>query len=245
VVKTRLGKSPVPVYYRLQNEIRDGIERGRWKPGVMIPPERVFVEEYGVSIGTVKKAISNLVTEGFLYRLQGKGTFVTDTQARRNRLRYYRMFKDFTDSESNLQFSLLEISIDEGSQPIRKLLHLQPRHDLFRMKRILTVEGGTRIYAVSYLSGKLFKDLDKQTTSELNTRTLYTFLEETYDVPTLSNQELIGIVNAEEEVSNHLDVSFGTPLLLIEMLAFTYRERPYEYRLSYCHTENQKVFRVY
>ena len=245
MILERRSEVPTPVYFKLQSEIKDKIERGRWKPGVMIPPERVFVEEHGVSIGTVKKAITNLVNEGFLYRVQGKGTFVTDTQLRRNRLRYYRLFKDFSDEESELQFKVLELKSMAGSQPIKQYLRVRSNQKLIRIKRVLISDNLPQIYCVSYLPENLFKGLDKQSKTNLESQTLYTFLEEKYGVPTLYNQELIGAVGADKETAEQLGIPKGAPLVHIEMLSFSHKDKPYEYRISYCRTDIKKVFRSY
>ena len=245
MILERRSEAPTPVYYKLQSEIKDKIERGKWKSGMMIPPERVFVEENGVSIGTVKKAITNLVNEGLLYRVQGKGTFVTDTQLRRNRLRYYRLFKDFNDKESDLQFNLLDIKIVNGWKPIRQNLRIRSGQKLIRLKRSLKANGLPQIYSMSFLKEKMFRGLDSLPKSEIESQPLYTYLEEHYDVPTLYNQELISAVGADAETSERLGVKKGTPLLLIEMLSFTYKDKPYEYRVSFCRTDSKKVFRSY
>ena len=60
----------LPAYKILQRVIEACIGDGIWKPGEMIPPERLFAQSAGMSIGTVKKAMSNLVNEGVLYRRQ-------------------------------------------------------------------------------------------------------------------------------------------------------------------------------
>lgn len=241
----RRNELPTPVYYRLQSEIKEKIESGKWKPGMMIPPERVFVEENSVSIGTVKKAITNLVNEGFLYRVQGKGTFVTDTELRRNRLRYYRLFKDFKDKETNLEFKILERRKVSGQKPIRQFLKIRSNQKLIRIKRIMSCGGQRQIYSVSFLPEKLFKGLESIPVSDLEAQPLYTYLEEHYEVPTINNQELISAVGSDDETSVPLGIGKGTPLLMIEMLAFTYKEKPYEYRISYCRTDSRKIFRSY
>ncbi len=74
---------PIPAYYRLQMTILEDIEKGRWRPGECIPAERSLAELHNISIGTVKKALLNLVHEGYLHRIQGKGTFVAGTTLRR------------------------------------------------------------------------------------------------------------------------------------------------------------------
>jgi DNA-binding GntR family transcriptional regulator len=60
----------------------------------------------------------------------------------------------------------------------------------------------------------------------------------------MRNIELYSATLAEENVANLLNVAAGHPLLKVEMLALTYKEKPYEYRISYCLTDEKKIRRV-
>ena len=66
----------LPAYARISQSLRRQIESKAWQPGDLIPTESRLSKEHGVSIGTVRKALQELVIAGFLYRVQGKGTYV-------------------------------------------------------------------------------------------------------------------------------------------------------------------------
>lgn len=68
--------SPLPIYYQLEQGIKEMIEKGQLQPGEMIPSEREWAEMYEISRMTVRQAINNLVNDGYLVRKRGKGTFV-------------------------------------------------------------------------------------------------------------------------------------------------------------------------
>lgn len=70
------SNSAVPLYKQVADIIVDKINEGVYKTGDKIPPEMSLMEAYGVSRITVRAAISALVDEGLLSRVQGKGTFV-------------------------------------------------------------------------------------------------------------------------------------------------------------------------
>ena len=74
----------LPKYYVLQQNLIKSIERGEFEPGKPIISERELVEKYQVSRITVRKAIDELVNEGFLYRIQGKGTFIREESGSQN-----------------------------------------------------------------------------------------------------------------------------------------------------------------
>jgi GntR family transcriptional regulator len=234
---------PIPVYYRLQTDIQQQIENGHWPPGERIPPERSLAETYKVSVGTAKKAILNLVHEGYLYRMQGKGTFVAGTSLRLESLRYHRLLRHFKDAEAALKVKLLNLRLVSGRQPHNRYLKLRANQDLYEMKRMFYLKEKPVIYCVSYLPQRLFAKLEMLPTRVFEKITLYETLEKNYGVQTIYNQELFGAVAADKTHAAYLKIEPGQALLFIEMLSYTYKDKPYEYRETYCLTSARSVYR--
>lgn len=65
-----------PLYKEVKLRLTRGLAAGEWKPGEAIPSEARLAERFNVSIGTIRKAIDELVAERILVRQQGRGTFV-------------------------------------------------------------------------------------------------------------------------------------------------------------------------
>ena len=76
-----------PLYRDIAAQLRGALADGEWKPGEAIPAERRLAERFGVSIGTVRKAIDELVAANLLIRQQGRGTFVASHD--RDRMLFY------------------------------------------------------------------------------------------------------------------------------------------------------------
>lgn len=73
-----MPKKFTPMYKKIENYIVDQIRNENWKPMSRIPSENELADQFGVSRITVKNALVDLVEKGAVYRLQGKGTFVSD-----------------------------------------------------------------------------------------------------------------------------------------------------------------------
>jgi GntR family transcriptional regulator len=234
-------KAPVPAYYHLQLEIRKEIEKGAWKPDSQIPTERELARRYGLSVGTVKKALLNLVGEGYLYRIQGKGTFVAGTDVRRRRIRYYSMLRRLGDSPASMDIELLSVERIPGREQENRRLKLRPEQDLFLLRRLFHLDGDPIILSESYLPERMFPALDEKERSFFEDALLYIALEKDYGVTTVSNQELFGAAAAGKEAAETLSVEPGSPLLTIEMLSYTYKNKPYEYRISWSDTREWRL----
>ena len=69
-------ESPVPMYVQIEEHLKNRIKQGEFTVGMAIPSERELTEMFDVSRMTVRQSITNLVTEGLLYREKGRGTYV-------------------------------------------------------------------------------------------------------------------------------------------------------------------------
>src|SRR5882757_2484915 len=67
-----------PLYLQLRDALADRIASGEWKPTSAIPNESDLAREFGVSAGTMRKALDMMEAERLLTRRQGRGTFVND-----------------------------------------------------------------------------------------------------------------------------------------------------------------------
>ena len=91
--------------------------------------------------------------------------------------------------------------------------------------------------------GTGFKGLTDLPESLFEKVTLYRVLEKNYGFPTIYNHELFDAITVEKEVAGVLGIRKGAPVLYMEMLSFTYKDKPYEYRQSYFSCEKRRVFR--
>lgn len=72
-----------PKYRQLKEIIREEINKGKLKSGDQVSPEEKIAERHGVSLGTVRQAMAELVNEGLIYKEQGKGTFIAEKKKKK------------------------------------------------------------------------------------------------------------------------------------------------------------------
>ena len=68
----------IPVYQQIKDILREEIRQGKYKPGNTIPSANQLAKDFSTSRNTSVKAIADLVHEGIVYTVQGKGTIVSD-----------------------------------------------------------------------------------------------------------------------------------------------------------------------
>src|SRR6266496_1818444 len=89
---TETALSFQPLYVQIKGLLVKSLEAGEWRPGEAIPSEIQLAERFGVSQGTVRRAIGALAGENLVVRRQGKGTFVaTHTEEHASNFRFLRI----------------------------------------------------------------------------------------------------------------------------------------------------------
>lgn len=241
----RSEKSGMPVYFQLANSIKEQIEKRTLAVGELIASERKVALENDISVATVRKAYEELVQQGFLKRVQGKGTFVTGTMDRRKKIRYYPLAKGLGQIIEQPDSFLLDMRKIDGDATINGYLEIEQTQRLYRIERLLIYAEQPTTFAITYLPEKMFEDLEKCERKYFENYAFYIFLEEKYGIPTISHSELLSVGRADERTAGILRVEPGYPLLEIEKIICTHKEQPYEYRLSYVLTDRRKLLRYY
>ena len=83
-VMDNTSEIPVPKYYRLKMDIITKINSGLWAEHEKLPSENILCEQYGISRTTVRKTFDALAASKYIYKIQGKGTYVEEASKRQN-----------------------------------------------------------------------------------------------------------------------------------------------------------------
>ena len=84
---------PVPLYEHVMRLVSEGILMGTWPPGTVLPGEVALAADYGVAVGTVRRALAVLVAEGLLVRQRKIGTVVTGRQPHHSLRDFFQYFR--------------------------------------------------------------------------------------------------------------------------------------------------------
>ena len=217
-----------PLYRQIKGLIIQRLQAGTWKAGEAIPSEMELAASFGVSQGTVRKAIDELAAENLLVRRQGKGTFVATHAEQKQQYRFLRLMPD-EDQDPGLGRQLLDCRRQRAPAWIARQLQMRAGDAMVEVRRLLHSKGRPVVLDDIWLPGSLFKGL---TTELLNQHRgpFYGLFESEFGVQMIRAQEKIRAVAADEEVAALLQVDVGAPLLSVERLSFTYGDRPVELR---------------
>ena len=229
-----------PLYRQIRELITRSLETGEWKPGDAIPSESELAVRFGVSQGTVRKAIDEMAAENLLVRRQGKGTFVATHDDPRSFFRFLRLASDDSDLQT-LKSTPLECWRAKAGADVARTLSLETGAPIIIVRRLLQCGERPAVFDEIYLPGELFSDLtlDILKSGEMS---LYSLFESRYAVRIIRADERLRAVSADRVSAELLQVAEGSPLLLVERVTFTYDNKPVEWRRGYYSTQNFHYF---
>jgi len=233
-----------PLYEQIKQLILRALSDGEWQPGAAIPSEMELARRYQVSQGTVRKALDELVMDNILVRRQGKGTFVATHTDDGTTYRFLRLMSLGGEQEYPHN-EFIEFSRGKADAQVAKRLGLPSGSALVILRRILKFSGEPVVYDDIRLPAALLKGISiAMIEDHVNAHkgTLYSLYETQYQIRIISAHERIRATLANELVAPLLGVQIGAPLLAIERVAFTYKNQPVEWRMSYVNTERHYYF---
>lgn len=222
-----------PLYRQIKDFMIKSLEAGEWGPGAAIPSEAELALRFNVSQGTVRKAIDEMAAENLLVRRQGKGTFVATHSDPRAYYRFLRLTPD-SGEPAPTRSEPLSCRSAPASAEAAAALGLQPGDPVVVMERLLRIGDEPVVLDEITLAAADFPGLTLERL-QASERSLYSFLESEYGVRMIRADERLRAVAADPHAAGLLHVEPASPLLLVERVAFTYGNKPVEWRRGlYC-----------
>jgi DNA-binding GntR family transcriptional regulator len=203
----------VPLYLQLKESLRTSITTNKLKAGDKIPTEVELSEKYNISRVTVRKAVTELVEEGYLVRKQGKGTFVQSQKIERKvvHLTSFTAACEAHGLKASSQTIKREIILPTSSD--KKLLQLEEDDQLLFIQRVRYADEQPLMLENNYFSFKKYKFLLEENLEG----SIYRLLQDKYQI-ILNNpgETSLELVRALEDEASLLDVPVGEPLFYME-----------------------------
>jgi GntR family transcriptional regulator len=207
----------VALHHQIKEDLFLHLRSERFTPGLALPSEEALCEHYGVSRGTLRRAIADLVSEGYLERYRGRGTFVSRSKLESGVVGAYN------------RFHVVGPALDPGgrvlfcrrvraAKDIAAMLDARPGTRLWVLERVRFTDGQPVSLQTSFLPYDLCPTLAHQNLGEQH---LIDVLREVYNVHLASAIEYVEPTLADGHAARHLGVRLRTPLFQIERTTYT------------------------
>jgi GntR family transcriptional regulator len=225
-----------PLYKEVKRLLTAGLQAREWQPGEALPSETRLAQRFHVSIGTLRKAVDELVAEQVLVRQQGRGTFVGTHGPSRLMFQFFRIVR--ADGERQLpEPELLGFERDRAAAHEAAALRIQPGERVLRVRNLLRLGGEPIVLDDIVLAQRLFPDLGERTFRERES-TIYSLYQTRYGINVVHASERLRAAAADRASARILKLEPAAPLLEIHRVAMTYHSAPVELRRSLVNTRH-------
>ncbi len=230
----------MPVYYQLKEALRKQIESGELNPHERLPSERELEESYDISRMTARRALSELEAEGYIYRRQGKGSFVAEPKIRQGLLRLTSFTEDMRQRGLSPGARVLGIEVISADVELTRRFQAEPDERFVKIQRIRLADKEPMALETAFLRYKFCPGIEKLNFTD---RSIYETLRERYNIYLGYADQTIEVKLADEYEAELLKVKQGTPMWLMERT--TYLEdnvTPFEYVYSIYRGDRYKLY---
>ena len=229
-----------PLFEQVKKAILNRIIAGEWGPGSFLPSEIALAKEYGVSQGTLRKALNALTREKRLVRYQGKGTAVAVLDEDSSLFPFFLL----SDRNGKRVYPLSQIygvRLATPSDAERAALELAPDAKVIHIDRVRMLNDFPVINERVALPTARFPHFNFEFDKVPNT--LYEHYQIHFGITVAHATEQIEVTMPDSGDLKRLNIERNHPLLLVTRTSFDLQDRPVEFRISRINTGNH-VYRA-
>lgn len=180
-------KSEIPLYQQLAHSIKKAVDEQKLKENDKIPAENEFCKIYDLSRTTVRQALDILEKDGYIYKLRGKGSYVSTPKIYQNRSSFSKFYDDMRSLGKIPVSKIISLKVKVANAYIREKMQLEENELICQIKWVRYGNNEPLIYETINLNYKLVDGIE---TRELTDKKLYDILSEEYGIKMTHGKEL-------------------------------------------------------
>ncbi len=215
--------SPIPLYFQLKQILLNKLRNGEIAPGEAIPSERELEEMYGVSRITIRRALSELASEGLISRLPGRGSFVLQPKAQDRSGTLGGFVDNLIDQGYHVESTILERDVHAATPSIAAKLGIGDEDPILHYVKLILANSEPIALARCFFN---LPDQVALSDEDLQLNSIYPLLEEKFGIAIRRGERTIEATLASMAEAQILQINSNAPLLLAELLVFDNRNNP-------------------
>ena len=220
----------MPLYRAVKRALLGAIEAGTFEPGTALPSETELARLFGVSIGTLRKAVDELGAEHIVVRRQGRGTFVATHNEGRFLFQFFHIERN-DGLREHPQVDLVSFERSRADEVSAAALQVPPGEPVIEIGNRLRLQGRAVVHDRIVLRASLFKGLTERRLGD-RSGTIYQMYQSAFGITVVRAIERAAAGAAPADSARLLGVAPGVAVMHVHRTALTFGDRPVEYRHS-------------
>jgi GntR family transcriptional regulator, N-acetylglucosamine utilization regulator len=221
-----LAAPGLPLYRRIETDVRDRIRSGELTPGAQVETEVELMDRYGVSRATVRQALRELVAVGLLEIRRGLGTYVTDRRFEHTIGGFYSFSREIERHGLEPRTRVLGLELEPADDAVAAALGIEPGTRVVALRRLRLAGDDPLVVETSYLPAARFPGLEAVDFGRVR---LYDTLTDAYGCRPTRARETFEPVLVTADEADLLGQRQGEPALRVERTAFDQDDAPIEF----------------
>lgn len=221
----------IPLYKKIEQDLRFKIESSEWAVGEKIPSELELADSYKVSRITIRKALENLTSLGYLVRKRPNGTFVNDISGINNK-ESYTVITSFTQEMQELgkkpSTVWAEVNTIPANEDMARRLEVNVGTKILSLKRVRRADNEIVTYSETFIPYNRNYSLD----SKDYMGSLYEYLGK-FNIKVNEQTEYVEAIEPNAELLDKLGLKKREPILKRVRQISQYRNNYIEYSVNY------------
>ena len=217
---------PTPIFEQIKTWMRLQIQQGVWPEHFKLKSETDLAAAWGVSRGTVRKAITELIREGLLVRIHGRGTFVASARLEQPLAeRLVAFSEDLISKGISFETEVLDCSVVQAPPKVASLLNITTDSQVLLLKRVRSVADTPLILLHNYVVYDLCPGIEQVDFSKYR---LFETLEEKSGLVLDWGRRYFEAQAASPAVADLLGISVCDPIMSLEQVVYLNDGTPVE-----------------
>lgn len=229
--QNKLDKSvPIPLYYQLKTLLLEEIKSNAYPVDSMIPTEKEISEMFEISRTTVRQAITELVREGWLYRVKSKGTFVAQRKIQQDFIRRLESFNEQIERTGRRPGTeLLALEVVEMPERAAEAFGSAPGEKVVYLHRKRSADDEPIVTVETYLPYPKCAFLMQHNMAK---ESMYNVLAEREETRICRVSRILEAVAANAQDARLLNIRTGKPVHLFHTVGYNQYDEPIEFSIA-------------
>lgn len=198
--------SSVPIYVQLADYIKKSIDNGDLLENDKIQSENELCASYDISRTTVRQALKILHNEGYIYKVRGKGSYVSSSKIYQNRSTFSKFYDDIKNLGKTPKSKILSLKVVTPSTSVREKMKLDDKDKVCEIVWVRYSDDQPLIYETINLNYKLMVGIEKEPLQEMK---LYDIITKKYNIKLTHGNEQFMPCKISKLKAEYLNCSTG------------------------------------
>jgi GntR family transcriptional regulator len=223
-------QSKLPLYQPVYDLLHGKMVSGVWAAGDVFPTESELIRDYRVSRMTIRQVMDRFVSEGLVYRQQGRGTYVAEPTLEQGLTRIISFTEDMRRRGLIPETKILAQQIIAASEDVANALNISPGEKVAYLKRLRFANNEPMCIEESHLIYEMCPGIFEM---DFSIQPLRETLESKYSIRIVRANQKIHATVAGNETARLLHATPPAALLFIERTSFNEWDQPVEFLRLY------------